>query len=210
MDLLRGIWAVMERYPISKWVAFIGLGLFFGGDGVIKQLGGYLIIGAAIFIAGILIFAWSLSEDEKVRAKKYHSYKFHQSLKENKTKSETSFDNSIYPSPNKSSPDRVYQDLASKEVRKITTSRVLPDGHIKCGSCEYHNSPDNFLESSAGNLYRKCPQCSAHTQFLDYLKSDGKEYSCPSCKLMGKRSLFFPSSAGSEYILCPNCSTHFM
>lgn len=194
MDLLRGILAVMERYPISKWIAFIGLGLFFW-DGVIKQLGSYLIIGDVIFIAGVLIFFWSLNEDEKVRTKKSYSYKFHQSLKENKekTKSETSFNNASFPSTNKSTPqpDKVNQNLALKEVEKITTSEVLPDGYIKCGTCKYQNLPNNFMKSTAGDLYRRCPQCNAHTQFLDNLKSNGKEYCCPSCNLRGVRVRFF-------------------
>lgn len=211
MELLRGIWAVMGHFPIAKWIAFIGFGFFLWGNGVIKQLGSYLLIGDAIFIAVVLIGVWSLNEDEKDRARKSYRYKFHQSLKKNKTKSETSFDNTSYPSTNESikQPEKVNQHLALKEVRKITTSATLPDGHIKCGSCKYQNSPNNFLESSAGDLYRKCPQCSAHTQFLDYLKSDGKEYYCPSCKLSGGKSSFFPSSAGSNYLCCPNCATHF-
>jgi hypothetical protein len=213
VELLRGIWAVMGHFPISKWIAFIGFGLFFGGNGVIKQLGSYLLIGDAIFIAGVLIFLWSLDEDEKVRAKKSYSHEFHQSLKENKykTNSETSFDNTSYPSTNEfiQQPVKANEHLAKKEGDKTTTSDALPDGHIKCGSCKYQNSPNNFLESSAGDLYRKCPQCSAHTQFLDYLKSDGKEYYCPSCKLSGGKSSFFPSSAGSNYLCCPNCATHF-
>lgn len=213
MELLRGIWAVMERYPISKWLAFIGFGLFFGGNGVIKQLGSYLLIGDTIFIAGVLIFLWSLDEDEKVRAKKSYSYEFHQSLKENKykTNSETSFDNTSYPSTNESIPQPVKpnEHIALKEVHKITTSDVLPDGHKRCGSCNYQNSPDKFLESSAGNLFRKCPQCDTHIQFLSHLKSDGKQYNCPSCKLSGDKSSFYVSSAGSKYLHCPNCSTHF-
>jgi len=213
MDLLRSIWAVMERYPISKWIAFIGPGLFFWGDGVIKQLGSYLIIGDVIFIAGALIFFWSLNEDEKVRTKKSYTYKFYQSLKENKekTKSESAFDNASHPSTDKSTPqpNKVNQHLALKVIDKMTTSEVLPDGYIKCGSCKYQNLPNNFLESSAGDLYRRCPQCNAHTQFLDNLKSDGKEYCCPSCNLRGGKSSFFPSSAGSNYIYCPRCTTHF-
>jgi hypothetical protein len=128
-----------------------------------------------------------------------------------KTKSGTSFDNKSYPSPNKSKPqpDKVNQHLALKEVQKIATPELLPDGHIKCGSCKYQNLPSNFLESSAGDLYRKCPQCNAHTQFLDYLKSDGKKYCCPSCKLSGGKSSFFPSSSGNNYLSCPNCNMHF-
>ena len=228
----------MERYPFAKWTAFVGFGLFFWGDGAVKQFGSYLLIGDTIFIAVVLYFAWSLMEDEKAEQWKKNAQEFHKSLNQTKHYSDSSidstnypteslntdespesaissknpFDSISYPSSNKSiqQPIKANEQQALKEAHKKSTAVELPDGHIKCGSCKYQNSPDNFLESSAGNLYRKCPQCSAHIQFLAYLKSDGKKYSCPSCKLSGDKSSFFPSSAGDKYLRCPSCPTHFM
>ncbi len=132
--------------------------------------------------------------------------------KESATKLNSTFDNIPYPSSNKSiqQPIKLNEQLALKEVHKTSTSVVLPDGHIKCGSCKYQNSPDKFLQSSAGDLHRKCPQCNMHTQFFDNLKSDGKKYTCPSCKFSGDKSSFFPSSAGNKHLRCPSCPTHFM
>lgn len=108
-----------------------------------------------------------------------------------------------------SQPAKTNEQKPAKEVEDITTSKPVLDGDIKCSSCNYEGAPKNFLESSAGNLYRKCPKCSATTQFLKAPKTDGK-YKCQRCKLSGEKGAFFPSYAGSLYLCCPSCYANFL
>lgn len=88
----------------------------------------------------------------------------------------------------------------------------LKEGNIRCTGCKKQDSPQNFLESSAGSNYKKCPTCNTHFQYAEEKKSIGvniTSMSCPKCKKSGSSNSFFQSDAGSDYAQCPECGMNF-
>ena len=88
----------------------------------------------------------------------------------------------------------------------------LKEGNIRCTGCKKQDLPENFLESSAGSNYKKCPSCNTHFQFIEekkFLSANIASMSCPKCKKSRSSDSLLKSDAGSDYAQCPECGMNF-
>lgn len=88
----------------------------------------------------------------------------------------------------------------------------LKEGNIRCAVCKKQDLPENFLESTAGSNFKKCPSCNTNFQFKEERKSFGvniPSMSCPRCNKPGSSSSFLKSDAGKDYAQCPECGMNF-